>query len=71
MDEKRVPINEDEFDRLPDYVQDFIKRSQNGELEQVSSDDVKVALNRYFISQESKIQEIKDDECATSIIKSN
>jgi hypothetical protein len=71
MDEKRVPINEDEFERLPEYVQDFIKRSQNGELEQVSPDDLKEALNRYFISQEAKVQEIKDDEHATSITKSN
>ena len=71
MDEKRVPINEDEFERLPEYVQDFIKRSQNGELEKVSSDDVKAALSRYFISQEAKVQELKDDEHATSITKSN
>ena len=71
MDEKRVPINEDEFERLPEYVQDFIKRSQNGELEQVSSDDLKVTLNRYFISQESKVQEIKDDEHGTSTTQSN
>ncbi len=71
MDEKRVPINEDEFERLPEYVQDFIKRSQNGELEQVSPDDLKEALNRYFISQEAKVQEIKDDEHATSITQSN
>ena len=71
MDEKRVPINEDEFERLPEYVQDFIKRSQNGELEKVSPDDLKEAINRFFISQEAKVQEIKDDEHATSITQSN
>ncbi len=71
MDEKRAPISEDEFERLPEYVQDFIKRSQNGELEQVSSDDLKIIINRYFISQEAKVQEIKDDEHGTSTTQSN
>ena len=68
--ENKVPINEDEFDRLPDYVQGFIKQSHNGELPPTNENDLKEAINKYFITQTSKVEEIKDDERGTSIAES-
>ena len=42
------PIQEDEFERLPDYVQQFIISSEDGSLPSTTKDELKEVVNSFF-----------------------
>ena len=60
----RKPLNEDEFERLPEYVQQFLIQQENGELEPVNKEDLKSLIYNYFQKQ-------KDDRVDESTTESS
>lgn len=62
-------ITEDEYERLPDYVQDLINESADGKLPETSHEQLVAASTAYFensvtavVEQEPAVEEVKESE---------